>query len=136
MQTVNNKAMAVLRIPGITARELNDVEFGVSAYWLTNHQRNDWEAWSEPLLYQLNLLSAPDEPLKLGMDIFQHEANAEHGLAVVLRYHPVAGDKSFREKRFETTTLSAQNGKLLSAVSVLKSRKTDAPWLLVNSDFL
>ncbi|MCO8309525.1 toxin VasX [Pseudomonas mandelii] len=136
LQTINNKAMAVLRIPGITARELNDVEFGVSAYWLTNHQRNDWEAWSEPLLYQFNLLSAPDEPLKLGMDIFQHEANAQHGLAIVLRYHPVAGDKSFREKRFETTTLNAQNGKLFSAVSVLKSRKTDAPWLLVNSDFL
>ncbi|MHC8371539.1 toxin VasX [Pseudomonas sp. MDT1-85] len=136
LQSINNQPMAVLRIPGITARELNDVEFGVSAYWLTNHQRNDWEAWSEPLLYQLNLLSAPDEPLKLGMDIFQHEANAQHGLAIVLRYHPVAGDKAFREKRFETTTLNVQNGKLLPAVSVLKSRTTDAPWLLVNSDFL
>ncbi len=136
LQTINNKPMAVLRIPGITARELNDVEFGVSAYWLTNHQRNDWEAWSEPLLYQFNLLSAPDEPLRLGMDIFQHEANAQHGLAIALRYHPLAGDKSFREKRFETTTLNAQNGKLFSAVSVLKSRTTDAPWLLVNSDFL
>ncbi|UVM52600.1 hypothetical protein LOY38_11475 [Pseudomonas sp. B21-015] len=136
LQSINNQPIAVLRIPGITARELNDVEFGVSAYWLTNHQRNDWEAWSEPLLYQLNLLSAPDEPLKLGMDIFQHEANAQHGLAIVLRYHPVAGDKAFREKRFETTTLNVQNGKLLPAVSVLKSRTTDAPWLLVNSDFL
>ncbi|WP_213936593.1 toxin VasX [Pseudomonas sp. dw_612] len=136
LQSVNNQPMAVLRIPGITARELNDVEFGVSAYWLTNHQRNDWEAWSEPLLYQLNLLSAPDEPLKLGMDIFQHEANAQHGLAIAVRYHPVAGDTTYREKRFETTTLNPQNGKLLPAVSVLKSRNTDAPWLLVNSDFL
>ncbi|KPN89986.1 toxin VasX [Pseudomonas nunensis] len=136
LQSINNQPMAVLRVPGITARELNDVEFGVSAYWLTNHQRNDWEAWSEPLLYQLNLLSAPDEPLKLGMDIFQHEANAQHGLAIVVRYHPVAGDMTFREKRFETTTLNPQNGKLLPAVSVLKSRNTDAPWLLINSDFL
>jgi hypothetical protein len=67
---------------------------------------------------------------------FWFEANAQHGLAIALRYHPLAGDKSFREKRFETTTLNAQNGKLFSAVSVLKSRTTDAPWLLVNSDFL
>jgi hypothetical protein len=36
----------------------------------------------------------------------------------------------------QTTTLVTQNSKLLSAVSVLKSRKTDAPWLLANSDFL
>lgn len=66
----------------------------------------------------------------MGVPFFQH------GLAVVLRYHPVAGDKSFREKRFETTTLNAQNGKLLQSVSVLRTRTTNAPWLLVTSDSL
>jgi hypothetical protein len=136
LQQVNSKPMAVLSVPGMTANDLEHVSLGLSAYWLTNHQRNDWEAWSEPLLYQLNLLGAPGEPLKLGLEILQHEANAQHGLAVVLRYHPVAGDKSFREKRFETTTLNAQNGKLLQSVSVLRTRTTDAPWLLVTSDSL
>ena len=136
LQQVNSKPMAVLSVPGMTANDLEDVSLGLSAYWLTNQQRNDWEAWSEPLLYQLNLLGAPGEPLKLGLEIFQHEANAQHGLAVILRYHPVAGDKSFREKRFETTTLNAQNGKLLQSVSVLRTRTTDAPWLLVTSDSL
>jgi hypothetical protein len=136
LQQVDSKPMAVLSMPGMTANDLEDVNLGLSAYWLTNQQRNDWEAWSEPLLYQLNLLGAPGEPLKLGLEIFQHEANAQHGLAVVLRYHPVAGDKSFREKRFETTTLNAQNGKLLQSVSVLRTRTTNAPWLLVTSDSL
>lgn len=136
LQQVDSKPMAVLSMPGMTANDLEDVNLGLSAYWLTNQQRNDWEAWSEPLLYQFHLLGAPGEPLKLGLEIFQHEANAQHGLAVVLRYHPVAGDKSFREKRFETTTLNAQNGKLLQSVSVLRTRTTNAPWLLVTSDSL
>ncbi|MBX8536786.1 hypothetical protein K5D33_18970 [Pseudomonas cichorii] len=136
LSQVNSKPMAVLSFPGITASELNDVNVGLSAYWLQNHQRNDWEAWSEPLLYQLDLLSAPDAPLKLGLEIFQNETNAQHGLAIVLRYHPVAGDKAFREKRFETTTLSVQSGKPLSEVSVLRARTSNAPWLLVNSDVL
>jgi len=136
LEQVNSKSMAILHFPGITAQELNDVNFGLSAYWLQNYQRNDWEAWSEPLLYQLNLLSKPDAPLKLGLEIFQHESNAQHGLAIILRYHPVAGDVAFREKRFETTTLNVQNGKLLSEVSVLRARTNDAPWLLVTSDAL
>ncbi|WP_236721961.1 hypothetical protein [Pseudomonas frederiksbergensis] len=62
LQQVKSQSMAVLYLPGVTASELDEVGFGLSAYWLTNHQRNDWEAWSEPLLYQLTLLSAPDAP--------------------------------------------------------------------------
>lgn len=136
LQQVNSKPMAVLSVPGMTANDLEHVSLGLSAYWLTNNQRNDWEAWSEPLLYQFYLLGSQGDPLKLGLEIFPHEANAQHGLAVVLRYHPVAGVTAFREKRFETTTLNAQNGKLLQSVSVLRTRNTDAPWLLVTSDSL
>jgi hypothetical protein len=136
LQQVKSQSMAVLYLPGVTASELDEVGFGLSAYWLTNHQRNDWDAWSEPLLYQLPLLSAPDAPLKLGLDIFQHEANAQHGLAIRLRYHPVAGNDTFREKRFETLTLNVQSGKQISTASVLRTRSTDAPWLLVTSDIL
>ncbi|MCB2250477.1 hypothetical protein KTQ74_01125 [Pseudomonas chlororaphis] len=136
LQQVNNHPMAVLQFPGLSARELDEVGFGLSAYWLTHHQRNDWEAWSEPLLYQLSLLSAPDAPLQLGLEIFQHEANAQHGLAIALRYHPVAGDKTYREKRFETLTLNVQNGKPLSTVSMFRARTANAPWLLVTSDML
>lgn len=136
LEQINSKPMAVLRFPGITALELNDVNFGLSAYWLQNHQRNDWEPWSEPLLYQLSLLSAPDAPLQLGLEIFQNESNAQHGLALVLRYHAVPGNTAVREKRFETTTLNVQDGKLLSEVTVLKTRTNDAPWLLVSSDVL
>lgn len=135
LQQVNNQPMAVLQFPGLSARELDEVGFGLRAYWLTNHQRNDWEAWSEPLLYQLTLLSAPDAPLKLGLEIFQHEANAQHGLAIALRYHPV-DHKTYREKRFETLTLNVQNGKPLSAVSIFRTRTANAPWLLVTSDML
>lgn len=136
LEHINNKPMLIVRLPGITARELNDVNFGLSAYFLQNSQRNDWEAWSEPFLYQLDLLSAPDAPLKLGLEIFQNQANAQHGLAIALKYHPVPGDTASREKRFETTSLGGKDNKLLSEVTVLRTRTTDAPWLLVNSDVL
>ena len=136
LYSLNNQPTAVIQLPGITARELDDIGFGIGAYWSTNLQSNDWENWSEPLLYQLSMLSAPDAPLKLGLKIFEHEANAQHGLAIVLRYHPIEGDKAFQEKRFETTTLNAQNGKFFPEVSVLRTRTTNAPWLLVTSDSL
>ncbi|MBN6715776.1 hypothetical protein JSY17_17425 [Pseudomonas capsici] len=136
LEHIDSKPMLILHLPGMTARELNDVNFGLSAYFLQNSQRNDWEAWSEPFLYQLDLLSAPDAPLKLGLEIFQNQANAQHGLAIALKYHPVPGDTAFREKRFETTSLGDKDNKLLSEVTVLKTRTTDAPWLLVNNDVL
>ncbi|GFM79289.1 hypothetical protein PSCICM_51080 [Pseudomonas cichorii] len=136
LEHIDNKPMLIVRLPGITARELNDASFGISAYFLQNSQRNDWEPWSEPLLYRLDLLSPPDAPLKLGLEIFQNQANAQHGLAIVLKYHPVPGDTALREKRFETTSLGGKDNKLLSEVTVLKTRTTDAPWLLVNSDIL
>ncbi|TFH82608.1 toxin VasX [Pseudomonas kribbensis] len=136
LQKINNKPMVVLQFPGLTIRELDEVGLGLSAYWLTNHQRNDWEPWSEPMLYQLNLLSALDAPLKLGFEIFQNETNAQHGMAIALRYHPVAGEETFREKRFESVTLNAQSGKPFSPVSVLRTRASDAPWLVINSEAL
>ncbi|WP_146166056.1 hypothetical protein [Pseudomonas baetica] len=88
------------------------------------------------MLYQLNLLSALDAPLKLGFEIFQNETNAQHGMGIALRYHPVAGEETFREKRFESVTLNAQSGKPFSPVSVLRTRASDAPWLVINSEAL
>ncbi|WP_426156156.1 hypothetical protein [Pseudomonas sp. TSRC2-2] len=98
---------------------------------------NGWEPWSEPMLYQLNLLSALDAPLKLGFEIFQNETNAQHGMGIALRYPPVAGEEIFLEKRFESVTFNAQSGKFsFSPVSVLRTRASDAPWLVINSEAL
>ncbi len=89
------------------------------------------------MLYQLNLLSALDAPLKLGFEIFQNETNAQHGMGIALRYPPVAGEEIFLEKRFESVTFNAQSGKFsFSPVSVLRTRASDAPWLVINSEAL
>lgn len=67
LRQINNRPTAVISIPNMTIRDLDDVGFGLTAYWSSNLQRNDWEPWTEPLLYQLNLLSPPDAPLQLGL---------------------------------------------------------------------
>jgi hypothetical protein len=139
LKTIKNKPMVVLQFPGIAVRDLDETGIGVSAYWLTNMQRNDWEPWSEQLSYQFELLSAPHEPLTIGLEIFQHESNAQHGLAMELRYHPVPGENEVvREKRFQIETLFVEQGKSksMSEVIAFRARKADAPWVIVSSDVL
>ena len=136
LQKINNQSMAVLSIPSMTARELDAAGLGIAAYWMNNLQRNDWEAWSEPMLYQLNLLSDQDAPLELGLEIFQHEENAQNGLAIKLRYRPLSSSDVVREKSFETLTLNTGDGKEISPTSHFRTRNENSPWVLVTNDLL
>jgi hypothetical protein len=55
------------------------------------------------------------------------EANAQHGLAIELRYPPLAGSNEVHTKRFESLTLLAQQGKPMAEVALLRVRTTNAP---------
>lgn len=126
----------ILQVPGVITAELDDSGISLAAYWLSNHQRNDWEPWSEPLLYQFKLLSKLHEPLLLGLEIYPQEANAQHGLAIELRYPPLAGSDSVQTKRFESLTLNAQQGKPMAEVALLRVRTANAPSLPLTLDTL
>lgn len=117
----------ILQVPGVITAELDDSGVSLAAYWLSNHQRNDWEPWTEPLLYQFKLLSKLHEPLRLGLEIYPQEANAQHGLAIELRYPPLAGSNEIQTKRFESLTLLAQQGKPMAEVALLRVRIANAP---------
>jgi hypothetical protein len=129
LQPDKTAGMFILQVQGVLTAELDDSSISLAAYWLSNHQRNDWQPWTEPLLYQLKLLSKPHEPLRLGLEIYPHEANAQHGLAIELRYPPLAGSNEIRIKRFESLTLHAQQGKPMADVALLRVRNADAPSL-------
>lgn len=124
----------ILQVPGVLTAELDDSGISLAAYWLSNHQRNDWEPWTEPLLYQFKLLSKLHEPLRLGLEIYPQEANAQHGLAIELRYPPLAGSNEVQTKRFESLTLLAQQGKPMAEVALLRVRTTNAPSLPLTLD--
>ncbi len=126
----------ILQVPGVITAELDDSGVSLAAYWLSNHQRNDWEPWTEPLLYQFKLLSKLHEPLRLGLDIYPQEANAQHGLAIELRYPPLAGSNEVQTKRFESLTLHAQQGKPMAEVALLRVRIANAPSLPLTLDTL
>lgn len=126
----------ILQVPGVLTAELDDSGISLAAYWLSNHQRNDWEPWTEPLLYQFKLLSKLHEPLRLGLEIYPQEANAQHGLAIELRYPPLAGSNEVKTKRFESLTLLAQQGKPMAEVALLRVRTTNAPSLPLTLDTL
>jgi hypothetical protein len=126
----------ILQVPGVITAELDDSGLSLAAYWLSNHQRNDWQPWTEPLLYQFKLLSKLHEPLRLGLEIYPQEANAQHGLAIELRYPPLAGSNEVHIKRFESLTLLAQQGKPMAEVALLRVRTANAPSLPLTLDTL
>lgn len=126
----------ILQVPDVITAELDDSGISLAAYWLSNHQRNDWEPWTEPLLYQFKLLSKLHEPLLLGLEIYPQEANAQHGLAIELRYPPLAGNNEVQTKRFESLTLHAQQGKPMAEVALLRVRTANAPSLPLTLDTL
>lgn len=136
LQAGKNGPLVVLSIPSVVTGELDASRLSLSGYWMTHYLRNEWEPWSEQLLYQFTLLSKLDEPLKLGLEVFPNEANAMHGLAFQLRYHPLSGIDALREKRFETITLYTTSAKPLSEVALLRTRTLNAPWLPVTLDTL
>ncbi|TCD22709.1 hypothetical protein E0D86_08670 [Pseudomonas sp. IC_126] len=126
----------ILQVPGVITAELDDSGISLAAYWLSNHQRNDWQPWTEPLLYQFKLLSKLHEPLLLGLEIYPQEANAQHGLAIELRYPPLTGSNAVHTKRFESLTLLAQQGKPMAEVALLRVRTANAPSLPLTLDTL
>ena len=64
------------------------------------------------------------------------EANAQHGLAIELRYSPLAGSNEVQTKRFESLTLRAQQGKPMAEVALLRVRMANAPSLPLTLDTL
>lgn len=54
------------------------------------------------------------------------EANAQHGLAIELRYSPLAGSNEVQTKRFESLPLHAQQGKPMAEVALLRVRIANA----------
>ncbi|MCC6075594.1 toxin VasX [Pseudomonas sp. GCM10022188] len=136
LQPGKNGPLVVLSIPSVVTGELDASRLSLSGYWMTHYLRNDWEPWSEQLLYQFTLLSKMNEPLKLGLEVFPSEANAMHGLACQLRYYPLTGIDAVRETRFETITLYTSSAKPLSEVALLRTRTLNAPWLPVTLDTL
>jgi hypothetical protein len=136
LQPDKTAGLFILQVPGVITAELDDSGLSLAAYWLSNHQRNDWEPWTEPLLYQFKLLSKLHEPLRLGLEIYPQEANAQHGLAIELRYPPLAGSNEVKTKRFESLTLLAQQGKPMAEVALLRVRSANAPSLSLTLDTL
>jgi len=136
LANLDGKPHVQLLIPGITARELDDSGLSLSAYWRTNAARNDWEGWTDPLLYQLRLLSTPDEPLSLGLELLALEANAQHGLALTLHAPLVPGETTRQEVHFETLTLNVQDGKPINQVKLLRVRNPDTTPVPVTLDRL
>ncbi|AHL77104.1 hypothetical protein CH92_19270 [Stutzerimonas stutzeri] len=136
LQPDKTAGLFILQVPGVIAAELDDSSISLAAYWLSNQQRNDWQPWTEPLLYQFKLLSKLHEPLLLGLEIYPQEANAQHGLAIELRYPPLAGSNEVHIKRFESLTLLAQQGKPMAEVALLRVRNANAPSLPLTLDTL
>ncbi|MHB9801342.1 toxin VasX [Pseudomonas sp. MT3] len=133
---LGGKPYAQLVIPSITARELDDSGLSLTAYWCTDAARNDWEPWTDPLLYQLSLLSSPDEPLSLGLELFALETNAQHGLALTLHAPLAPGETSRQEVHLEILTLNVQDGKPFNRVKLLRVRNPNAMPLPVTLDRL
>jgi hypothetical protein len=70
------------------------------------------------------------------LEIFSHEANAQHGLAIKLRYHPLPGITDYQEIMFETKTLNVGSGKEFSKTGFLSTRNTTAQAIIVTTDTL
>ncbi|MCJ8170468.1 toxin VasX [Atopomonas sediminilitoris] len=125
-----------LQLPGVLTAELDDSNIHIAAYWLTDMQRNHWQPWTEPLLYQLKPLSQAHEPLRLSLELFPNEANAQHGLGIEVRYPALPGSTTMQLKRFETLTLNAHEARPLAEVALLRVRNPDAPILPLTRDAL
>ncbi|WP_391087088.1 toxin VasX [Vibrio sp. NH-UV-68] len=109
-----------LIMPGITINELDDAGIEIAVYWLVDHQKNNWQPWTEAAGQQWVCLSSPEDPLEIGLPIFIQEANAHHGIGVELHYLPTADSSEKSVVRYQTTSLNRLG--LLSEVSMLKVR--------------
>lgn len=125
IQDLQDGRAVILHFPGILTKDLNAAGVKLGAYWLQNHRRNDWVAASEGLHLQWQCLSKPDEALKMMLPILNKEANAEHGLGLVLHYRPTP-------EAFEPLVLYFQTEQLgqvheIKQVGRLKARELNAP---------
>lgn len=110
-----------LSIPGITISELDEAGIEVSIYWLVNHRENKCEPWTEEIGQQWVVLSSPEEPLTIGVPIYEIESNAQHGVAIELHYFPTPDSNEKVVVRYQTINLN--KGGLLSEVSMLKVKE-------------
>lgn len=75
-----------LTMPRFSLEQLTEAGVEISAYWLVDQQKNDWQPWTTELSQQWVVLSESGQPLQLGLPIYKKEANANHGIAIELRY--------------------------------------------------
>lgn len=109
-----------LVMPAITYHELDAAGVDISVYWLVDHQRNEWQVWTESVGQQWVVISDMNEPLEIGLPLFQRELNAQHGIAIEVHYFPSAGSIEKATVRYQTTSLNKEG--LLQEVSMLKVR--------------
>jgi len=109
-----------LVMPAITYNELDAAGVDISVYWLVDHQRNEWQVWTESVGQQWVVISDMNEPLEIGLPLFQRELNAQHGIAIEVHYFPSAGSIEKATVRYQTTSLNKEG--LLQEVSMLKVR--------------
>ncbi len=112
----------IITIPGISINDMDQAGVEMSLYWLVDHRENKWEPWSEAISQQWRALSQVDEPLQIGLQIHQNEANAEHGLAVELYYYATPDSTEKTVVRYQTTSFNKTG--LLGEVAMLKVKQT------------
>ncbi|MCW8334213.1 zinc ABC transporter permease [Vibrio paucivorans] len=117
----SGNALSIIML-GITINELDDANIEIAVYWLVDHQKNDWQPWTEPAAQQWVCLSEPSEPLEMGLPIFPREANAQHGIGIELRYLPTPDSEEHSTVRYQTNSLNRTG--LLNEVSLLKAKNT------------
>lgn len=117
-----------LTMPGITINELDDAGIEISVYWLVDQQKNTWQQWTEAAGQQWVCLSAPNEPLEIGIPIYSRESNANHGIGVELHYLPTPDSSEKSIVRYQTMSLNRLGR--VSEVSMLKVKTTTKDNLL------
>ena len=115
----------LLTFPSTTARELDQADIKLAAYWQTDLRNNTWEPWSQQLSGQWRLLSELDEPLTLAVPIYPNEQNAQHNIAIELHYSPSVTTEDIDIIRFQTSSLT--RARALDEVAMFKAPSLNAP---------
>ncbi|NRD73014.1 hypothetical protein HQQ94_07125 [Shewanella sp. VB17] len=133
-KVVDKGAVLVVSMPGCTARELNQADIKLAAYWQIDLRTNTWEPWSHELSGQWRLLSGLEQPLTLGLPIYPNEQNAQHNIAIELHYRPSVHSDDVEIIRFQTSQLN--QSQQLTAVKMFKTAQLNAPLVALNYDSL
>lgn len=119
IELTQGRALSVT-LPGISLEQLDDAEVKLAAYWMTDAQSNDWQAYTAALEQQWRCLSEPGEPLQIALLIYPNETNANHGIALELNYRPMPDSNRRETVRFQTESFNRVGA--LRQVQLFKAR--------------